>query len=274
MKNYMKNFKMNWKITASLIALVSIIVACSTVPITGRKQINLFPSSQMAEMGLTNYQAFLKEAKLSTNKEQTALVKKVGAKISAAVEQYMNDNGLGSQLADFKWEFNLVEDDTPNAWCMPGGKVVFYTGILPFTKTEEGMAVVMGHEIAHAIARHGNERMSQQMGVQAVAAGLQVALSEKPEQTQQIYMGAFGLGAQFGMMLPFSRKHETEADQMGLVFMAMAGYDPAYAVEFWTRMAQSGGQKPPEFMSTHPSDGTRISNIKSFLPKARTYMKK
>lgn len=269
----MKNNKSNWKIIISLVILFSIVSACSTVPITGRRQVNLLPSSQMAEMGLTNYKTFLKEAKVSTDKAQTALVKKVGTKISAAVEKYMNDKGLSSQLANFSWEFNLVDDDTPNAWCMPGGKVVFYTGILPYTKNEAGLAVVMGHEIAHAIARHGNERMSHQMGVQAVATGLQVALNEKPAQTQQIFMGAFGVGSQFGM-LGYSRKHENEADQMGLVFMAMAGYDPGAAVEFWTRMSQIGGQKPPEFLSTHPSDVTRINNIKNYLPKARAYMKK
>ncbi len=263
-----------WKRIVSTILIVSAIVACSTVPITGRRQVNLFPESQMAEMGLTNYNAFIKDAKLSTNKEQTAMVKKVGARIAAAVAEYMNSNGLSSQLSNYSWEFNLVEDETPNAWCMPGGKVVVYTGILPLTQTEEGLAVVMGHEIAHAIAHHGNERMSQEMGVQAVATGLQVALSEKPEQTQQIYMGAFGLGAQFGMLLPFSRKHETEADKMGLVFMAMAGYDPGVAIDFWTRMSNAGGQKPPEFMSTHPADNTRINDIKAYLPKARSYMKK
>ncbi len=270
-KMKMKNY---WKQILALTVIIAVAVACSTVPITGRSQLNLLPESQMAEMGLTNYSQFLKEAKLSTNKAQAAMVKKVGQKIATAVEAYLNDNGLSSHVKNFNWEFNLVDDDTPNAWCMPGGKVVFYTGILPFTKDEAGLAVVMGHEIAHAVARHGNERMSQQMGVQAVATGLQVALKEKPKQTQQIYMGAFGLGAQYGMSLPFSRTHETEADKMGLVFMAMAGYDPAVAADFWTRMSQSGGQKPPEFMSTHPADETRIANIKAYLPEAYKYMKK
>jgi predicted Zn-dependent protease len=270
----MEEIKKFWKQITALAIVVSIVVGCSTVPLTGRRQLNLFPESEMAAMALNNYNDFLKQAKLSSNKQQTALVKKVGQKIAVAVEKYMNDNGMGNQLANFNWEFNLVEDDTPNAWCMPGGKVVFYTGILPYTKTEEGLAVVMGHEIAHAIARHGNERMSQQMGVQAVAAGLQIALSEKPEQTKQISMAAFGLGAQYGMMLPFSRKHEIEADKMGLVFMAMAGYEPGTAVEFWTRMAEIGGQKPPEFMSTHPSDETRIKDIEAFLPEARKYLRK
>ncbi len=259
---------------AALIIVMAVLIGCSTVPITGRRQLNLYPESEMASMALSQYSTFLKEAKLSTDKQQSDLVKKVGLEIAAAVEKYMTDNGMADQLVNFSWEFNLVEDDTPNAWCMPGGKVVFYTGILPYTQTEEGLAVVMGHEIAHAIARHGNERMSQQMGVQAVGAGLQVALNEKPEQTQQYAMAAFGLGAQYGMMLPFSRKHESEADKMGLVFMAMAGYDPGAAVEFWTRMSESGGQNPPEFMSTHPADETRIKDIQAYLPEARKFLKK
>ncbi len=269
----MSKINFYWKLMAASVVVAFVVVACSIVPITGRSQLNLFPESQMAEMGLSNYSEFLKDAKLSSNKEQAALVKKVGVKIAAAVEEYMTSNGLSSEVSNYSWEFNLVEDDTPNAWCMPGGKVVFYTGILPYTQDENGIAVVMGHEIAHAVARHGNERMSQQMGMQAVAAGLQVALQEKPEQTQQLYMTAFGLGAQFGVALPFSRQHETEADKMGLVFMAMAGYDPEGAVEFWTRMSESGGQKPPEFMSTHPADDTRIRKIKAYLPQANKYRK-
>ncbi|WP_075590752.1 M48 family metallopeptidase [Labilibacter marinus] len=267
----MKNY---WKQISVISILAAVVVACSTVPITGRSQLNLFPESQMTEMSLSNYSAFLKEAKLSTDQKQTAMVKEVGENIASAVEKYLKDNGLGSHVENFSWEFNLVDDPTPNAWCMPGGKVVFYTGILPFTKDENGLAVVMGHEIAHAVARHGNERMSQQMGVQAVATGLQVAMQEQPEQTQQIYMGAFGLGAQYGMTLPFSRTHETEADKMGLVFMAMAGYDPAGAATFWKRMSESGGQKPPEFMSTHPADDTRIKDIQAYLPEAYKYLKK
>ena len=265
---------MNWKqlLVVAIVALIA--VACSTVPITGRSQLNLFPASQMAEMGLKNYKSFLNEAKLSTNQKQTAMVKRVGNNIASAVEKYLKDKGYESKLSDFDWEFNLVEDDVPNAWCMPGGKVVFYSGILPYTKNENGLAVVMGHEIAHAVARHGNERMSQQMGLQAVATGLQVALNEKPQQTQQIYMAAFGLGAQYGMMLPYSRKHEYEADKLGLIFMTMAGYNPEEAVDFWTRMSQMGGQKPPEFMSTHPADEKRIAHMKSIMAEAKKYAPK
>lgn len=249
-----------------------IIISCSTVPLTGRKQVNLFPESQMSAMSLSQYDEFLKQSKLSTNKEQVDMVKRCGNKIARAVESYLTANGHADHVKNFQWEFNLVDDPTPNAWCMPGGKVVFYTGILPFTKDEAGLAVVMGHEIAHAVARHGNERMSHQMGMQAVATGLDVYLAEKPEETKQIYNTAFGLGAQYGVMLPFSRSHETEADKMGLVFMAMAGYDPGAAVDFWTRMSESGGQKPPEFMSTHPADDTRIKDIQAYLPEARKYI--
>jgi len=235
---------------------------------------SLFPESQMIATSLTQYDSFLKENKLSTNKEQSAMVKRVGNRIAEKVEIFMKDNGMADRIAGFAWEFNLVEDDTPNAWCMPGGKVVFYTGILPYTQTEAGLAVVMGHEIAHAIARHGNERMSQQMGIQALGTGLSMALNEKPAETQQIWMTAFGAVSNVGVMLPFSRSHENEADKMGLIFMAMAGYDPAVAVDFWKRMGESGGQKPPEFLSTHPADDTRVKNLQAFLPEAMKYYKK
>ncbi|MCT4601878.1 MAG: M48 family metallopeptidase [Marinifilum sp.] len=257
-----------------LSGFILILAACATVPITGRKQMNLFPESEMISTSLTQYDAFLKENKLSKDKAKVAMVKSCGDRIAKAVEEFMNANGMGDRVANFQWEFNLVEDDTPNAWCMPGGKVVFYTGILPYTQTEAGLAVVMGHEIAHAVARHGNERMSQQMGIQALGQGLAIALNEKPAETQQIWMTAFGVGANVGVMLPFSRSHENEADKMGLIFMAMAGYDPAEAVEFWKRMGESGGQKPPEFLSTHPADDTRVKNLQEFLPEAMKYYKK
>ncbi|MCU4164605.1 M48 family metallopeptidase [Carboxylicivirga caseinilyticus] len=263
-----------WQVVVSSVLLLGIVVACATVPITGRKQLNLVSDSEMMSMSFTQYEEFLKENKVSTDAEKTALIKKVGQKISAAVEKYMSDNGYSSQISGFEWEFNLVEDETPNAWCMPGGKVVFYTGILPYCKDETGIAVVMGHEIAHAVAKHGNERMSQQLGVQLGGAALSVAISEKPEQTQQIAMAAFGLGSQYGFMLPFSRTHETEADKMGLIFMAMAGYNPNEAVPFWQRMSEMGGAAPPEWMSTHPSDETRIKDLNAYMPEALKYYKK
>ena len=258
-----------------LLFIFVLIAGCSTVPITGRRTFNLIPESQMNAMSFSQYEDFLKTNKLSSNTTQTRMVKKVGYKIQKAVEQYFADNGMSDKLTGYEWEYNLVDSEEVNAWCMPGGKVVFYTGILPITKNEAGMAVVMGHEIAHAIGGHGSERMSQGMLVQLGGMALSTALEEKPAETQQVWMTAFGLGTQFGVMLPFSRMHENEADHLGLIFMAMAGYDPATAVEFWKRMsAMKNGQAPPEFMSTHPADATRISNLKKLLPEAMKYYKK
>ena len=186
----------------------------------------------------------------------------------------MGEHNLNQQLDGYQWEFNLVDSKEVNAWCMPGGKVVVYTGILPLTQNENGLAVVMGHEIAHAVAKHGNERMSQGLLTQMGGMALELALQDRPKQTQQLFMTAFGMGAQVGVLLPFSRVQESEADHLGLIFMAMAGYDPNGAVPFWERMAQQGGQKPPEFLSTHPSDQTRIQKIKSELPEALEYYRK
>lgn len=247
---------------------------CSTVPLTGRSQMNLLPESSLVEMSLTNYGDFLKENKVSPNQSQGDMVKRVGSRISAAVERYLTENGFQDRLADFKWEFNLVDDATPNAWCMPGGKVVFYSGILPLTQNEAGIAVVMGHEIAHAVARHGNERMSQGLLIQMGGIALSEAVKQKPQETQALFLAAYGVGSQVGIMLPYSRKHEYEADELGLIFMSMAGYNPNEAVAFWTRMSQQGGPKPPEFLSTHPVDTKRIERIQSLLPKAMTYFPK
>ncbi|MGQ8336895.1 M48 family metallopeptidase [Sunxiuqinia sp. A32] len=222
-------------------------------------------------MSLTSYDDFLKENKISTNQQQLNMLKKVGSKVSSAVELYLKNNGFESYIENFKWEFNLVENDVPNAWCMPGGKVVFYTGILPLTQNEAGMAVVMGHEIAHAVARHGNERMSHGLIVQLGGVALSEAIKDKPEETQALFATAYGVGSQVGVMLPFSRTHEYEADKMGLIFMAMAGYAPNEAVEFWKRMAQQGGSKPPEFLSTHPVDSKRIAALQEIMPEALKY---
>ena len=248
------------------------LASCSTVPVTGRKQLSLVPASQMLSMSTQQYSEFLKENKLSTNQQETALVKKVGNRIQRAVERYFSEKGISGQLSGYQWEFNLVESKDVNAWCMPGGKVVVYTGILPVTKDENGLAVVMGHEIAHAVAEHGNERMSQGLLAELGGVALNEALASKPEETRQLWMTAFGAGVQVGALLPFSRTQETEADHLGLVFMAMAGYDPQGAVGFWQRMAQqSGGNAPPEFLSTHPSDETRIDKIRAELPEAMKY---
>jgi predicted Zn-dependent protease len=252
--------------------VIILFIFCSTVPITGRRQLTLIPDTEMYSMSYQQYDQFLGENKVSKNPQQTKLVKDVGANIQGAVEQFMNQYDMGSRLDDYRWEFNLVESEDVNAWCMPGGKVVIYTGILPITQNEVGLAVVMGHEIAHAIAEHGNERMSQGLLAQMGAVALSAALDEKPEQTQALWMTAYGVGAQYGALLPFSRKQESEADQLGLIFMAMAGYDPNESVKFWERMSSAkGGQAPPEFMSTHPSDQTRIDNLKKLIPEAMTY---
>jgi predicted Zn-dependent protease len=249
--------------------------ACATVPVTGRKQLSLVSSAEMNQMSAQQYQEVIKTGPLSTNQEQTQLIKRVGVRIEKAVEKYMAEKGLSSQLSGFNWEFNLIQDDkTANAWCMPGGKVAFYTGILPICKDENGIAVVMGHEVAHAIANHGAERMSQGMLAEFGMNTLGAAMGQNPTATQQIFMQAVGMGTNVGM-LKFSRNHESEADHMGLIFMAMAGYDPATAPKFWERMATlSGGQAPPEFLSTHPSHETRIKDLEGWIPEANQYYKK
>ena len=260
-----------------LVILISstLFLSCSTVPLTGRSQLNMIPSSEMLTMSFQQYDEFLKESKLSTNQIEVNMVKSVGGKIRSAVEKYMKSNNLSDRLSGYKWEFNLVEDEQVNAWCMPGGKVVVYTGILPVTQDETGLAVVMGHEIAHAIAEHGNERMSQQLLQQVGAVGLMVAMKEEPAETQALWLSVYGVGTTVGIMLPYSRTHESEADHLGLIFMAMAGYDPHAAPDFWKRMAAGKqGGSPPEFLSTHPSDQTRINDITSWISEAMKYYKK
>lgn len=265
------NTKTSHFIVLAAVVLAFISTSCSTVPLTGRSQVNLLPESNMVEMSLTSYDQFLDTNKVASNRQQVEMVKRAGQKIASAVEQYLKSNGYESYLQYFKWEFNLIENEVPNAWCMPGGKVVVYTGILPLTQSEAGLAVVMGHEIAHAVARHGNERMSHSMLVQMGGIALGEAIKEKPEQTQAIFSAAYGMGSQVGVMLPFSRQHEYEADQMGLIFMAIAGYNPQEAVGFWQRMAQNSGQKPPEFLSTHPVDAKRIEALQEVMPEAMKY---
>ena len=249
--------------------------ACATVPVTGRKQMSLVSSSEIMQLSADQYQQVLRESKLSTNAEQTEMVKRVGSRIEKAVEQYMAEKGASSQLQGFNWEFNLIEDDkTVNAWAMPGGKVAFYTGIMPICKDEKGVAVVMGHEVAHAIANHGRERMSQGLIAQFGLGTLSVAMGQNPTATQQVFMQAVGMGTNVGM-LSFSRKHESEADHIGLIFMAMAGYDPSEAPMFWERMRDlSSGEAPPEFLSTHPSHETRVKDLQGWMPEAMPYYKK
>lgn len=268
------NFQPTTRLILVLAALVLIVTACATVPLTGRRQLSLIPDSQMNTMSFQQYEQVLAESALSTNAAETAMIKRVGARIQKAVEEYMAQNGLSSHLDGYAWEFNLIESNQINAWCMPGGKVAFYTGILPVCEGEAGVAVVMGHEIAHAIAEHGSERMSHSMVVQMGGMALNEAVKNEPEETRALYMSAFAVGSQYGAMLPFSRQHESEADHMGLVFMAMAGYDPQQAPVFWQRMSALGGEKPPEFMSTHPADETRVRQLQEWMPEALEYYRK
>lgn len=257
-----------------LICVGMLLIQCATVPLTGRKQLMLYPESEMVQMSFTSYRDFLKENKVSADQKNTRRIKEIGRRIANAVESYMKSQGLESRIAGFDWEFNLIASQEMNAWCMPGGKVVFYEGILPVCRTDAGIAVVMGHEIAHAIAHHSNERMSQQMLVQAGSTAAAYALKNKPETTQALWGAAIGFGSNYGILLPFSRKQETEADRLGLIFMAIAGYDPQEAIDFWTRMAQnSAGKTTPEFMSTHPSDTHRIANLQNFITEAVKYKK-
>jgi predicted Zn-dependent protease len=256
------------------VLVLFILYGCSVVPITGRKQVNLLPESDMISMGLTSYQEFMNENPPSSDKANTSIVKEVGNNIAMAVQQFFAGNNMQSRLSGYQWEFSLVDSKDANAFCLPGGKVVVYKGILPYTVDRTGLAVVISHEIAHAVARHGNERMSQEMLVQLGGMALGTALKNKPEQTQNIFLSAYGMGSQVGVLLPYSREHELEADKLGLIFMAMAGYNPQTAISFWERMSSSGGTKPPEFLSTHPSDATRINNIRANMPEIMKYYKK
>lgn len=258
---------------ASVAAVVLMFNACDTVPISGRKQLHLISESEMIGMSFQAYDEFLDTSKvLPETHKDVIMVRRIGNRIKESVVKYLTDNGQQKRLDGFDWEFNVVNESTVNAWCMPGGKVVVYTGILPVTKDEKSLAVVMGHEIAHAIARHGNERMSQGLAVQLGGLALSVALSENAPETQNIFMQSYGIGSNLGM-LAYSRNHESEADKLGLVFMAMAGYDPQSAIGFWERMSQQGGQAPPQILSTHPSDEKRISDLKAFMPEALKYYK-
>lgn len=235
----------------------------------------LLPESELISLSLTEYQSFLKtHPPLPSTDPRAQMVKRSGTKIQQAVVEFMRKQKLSKRIQGYKWEFNLVDDKTINAWCMPGGKVVVYTGLLDVTKNEEALAIVMGHEIAHAIARHGNERMSQQMVAQAGGLVLSVALQNQNNQTRALFQQAYGIGVGVGVLLPFSRLHETEADKLGLIFAAMAGYDPREAPEFWKRMAAKGNGNTPAFLSTHPSDEKRIKDLNAYMPEALKYYKK
>jgi len=256
-----------------LLLTVVILTGCALNILTGRKQLSLVQESELQLMAKNEYNTFLSENKVlsSGSSREAASVDRVGARISKAITKYFASQGQESLLEGYKWEFNTVESKDINAWCMPGGKGVVYTGLLPVTKNEAALAVVMGHEIAHSVAKHGNERMSQALVQQMGGMALSVALAQKPQETQDLFMMTYGIGSEVGAMLPWSRQQETEADQYGLIFSALAGYDPREAIAFWQRMSTAGGGSPPEFLSTHPSDETRLKKLEKFMPEAMKY---
>ena len=252
--------------------LISVTIAsCTKNAVTGRSQFKLLPESELQSMATSQYQQFLSTNKVvsASGNRDAEMVTRVGQRIKNAVESYYASKGLSKELDGYHWEYHLVESKEANAWCMPGGKIVVYTGLLPYTQNEAALAVVMGHEVSHAI-----ERMSQEMGAETVSMGLQVAFANKPPETTNLFLAAFGAGAQVGVLLPFSRKHELEADHWGLIWAAMAGYNPQEAIPLWERMEKAGGgERPPEFLSTHPSEGKRIDELKKYMPEALKYYK-
>ena len=257
--------------------VAALIVSCgttSTVPITGRQQTLMVSDGEVLSLANQQYQEFMKTAKKSTNATNTAMVKRVGQKLATAVTNYLKSNGMSSEVGNFSWEFNLVQDKSVNAWCMPGGKIVVYEGLLPVTQNEASLAIVLGHEIAHAVAKHSAEQLSTQMRQQyglQVGSAIAGALG-MGQNTQNIVQMVAALNFNFGN-LKYSRDHESEADHMGLIFAAMAGYDPQVAVSFWQRMAASSTNQTAEFLSDHPSDATRIKQIQGWMPEALKYYK-
>ncbi|PZX55822.1 M48 family metallopeptidase [Algoriphagus chordae] len=248
-----------------------ILYSCATVPLTGRSQLALVPSEEIQPMVDQQYDEVLKEKKVVTNTADGQKILNVGNRMAKAVESYLASQGYQELADSFEWEFNLLQSEDVNAWCMPGGKVAFYTGIMPLTQSETGIAVVMGHEIAHAVASHSRERMSNGMLANMGVSVLSTAIGQNPTLTQAIFLQSVGMGSELGM-LSFSRKHELEADEMGLTFMAIAGYDPREAPIFWKRMLdKENGQAPPEFLSTHPASQTRIDKLNKHMPKALTF---
>jgi predicted Zn-dependent protease len=259
-----------FKLCTRLLVLSILVSSCKTVPITGRKQLNLVPDILIREMSITQYDEVLKKSKtLPPDDELAKLVTKVGTKIQMAVETYMNANNMQKEVEKMKWAFNTVDENIANAWCMPGGKVVVYSGLLPIAQSETGLAVVMGHEIAHALARHGNERMSEILLIGMGGIGLQEALKEKKQETQLLFLGLYLAGSQVALSLPNNRMQESEADKLGLIFMSMAGYNPEEAIPFWQRMDVLKAFKTPEFLSTHPSNETRIKNLSTLIPRIK-----
>ncbi|MBS1650378.1 MAG: M48 family metallopeptidase [Bacteroidetes bacterium] len=256
-----------------LFASIILISSCHKNVVTGKYAFDIVPESEMMSMSFSQYDQVLKQTPpLPDSDDRVQMVRRIGTRIQKSVESFFASKGASSDLNGFKWEFNVIDEATVNAWCMPGGKVVVYTGLLPITKDEPSLSIVMGHEIAHAVARHGSQRMSTGLLEQFGGAALSVALSQKPAVVQQLFNQAYGVTSGLGA-LKFSRSNESEADKMGLIFAAMAGYNPEVAIPFWQRMSQSGGKKPPEFLSTHPSDETRIKDLEAFMPEAKKYYK-
>ncbi len=261
---------MNFKNVVVALGATVLYLSCATNPFTGNKTLALVPNSQIFPTAFAQYNQFLSENKVIKSTANAEMITRVGQRIAAASERWLDANGYKGYLKDYKWEYNLVEDKAVNAWCMPGGKIVFYTGILPIAENETAIAAIMGHEVAHALANHGQQRMSSGLLQQIGAVGVGVATSGKSTESQKAWMTAYGLGSTVGVMLPFSRSHESQADEIGVKLMAIAGYNPEEAVELWKRMkANSGGQAPPEILSTHPSNDTRIANLTQLVPGAK-----
>ncbi|MGG7035669.1 MAG: M48 family metallopeptidase [Flavobacterium sp.] len=252
------------------IGLLGTLISCSVNPFTGKKDLNFVSNDALFPTSFQQYGAFLKENKVVSGTAEAKKVEEIGMKIKVAAEKYLASKGYKEYLKGYSWEYKLVDDKSVNAWCMPGGKIVVYTGILPITKNDAGLATVMGHEVSHALANHGAQRMSAAQLQQLGGVGVAIATGNKSAETQQIFQQVYGGGSEVLGMLPFSRSHETEADKIGLILMAIAGYNPEEAIGFWQRMSQkSGGGAPPEFLSTHPSDATRIANLKKLIPEAK-----
>jgi len=259
----------------ALYFILVFLVGCSTVPLTGRRQLLLVSDAEVMALSDSSYKSYMATAVKSSKTTENTRVSRVGNKLAAAVEAYLKQEGLSAQINGYNWSFSLIKDTSVNAFCMPGGKIVVYEGILPVTLDDGGLAVVVGHEIAHAVAKHSSERMSHQLLTNYGATTLGALMSTKSSSAQAIAQTVFGLGAEMGVALPYSRKQEYEADRLGLIFMAMAGYNPAQAISFWQRMsAKSGSSSMPAFLSTHPSDAKRIANLNALLPEAQTFYKK
>ena len=267
---------MKLKRVSFILSFLVLVMACKTNPFTGEKNLNFVSNSQIFPASFQQYEEVLAQNQVVTNTPEARMIDRVGQKIATAAERYLNANGYQRYRNDYEWEFSLIKDDDQvNAWAMPGGKIAFYTGIMPIAQTETGVAAIMAHEVAHALADHGAQRMSAAQLQQVGGAVLGAAVGGRSESTQQIIGQAYGLGSQYGVMLPFSRSHESEADRIGLTLMAMAGYEPEEAANLWRRMQQeTGGQAPPEFLSTHPNPQTRIDNIEEWAPQARAEAQK